>query len=97
MKKLESPYTVNLLDMISDLEKVFVFLIMDFEEKGNLEADISNNPNISDSQIITMFIGVLLGLIFLKENKIIHGNIKPGNILLSSTNSLKLTHCGFNM
>jgi len=50
---------------------------MDLEENGNLEAFISDNPNISDSQIITVFIEVLRGLIYLKENKIIHGDLKP--------------------
>jgi len=50
---------------------------MDLEENGNLETFISDNPNISDSQIITMFIKVLRGLIYLKVNKIIHGDLKP--------------------
>jgi len=77
MKELESPYTVNLLDMLTDFENNYFFLVMNFEENGNLEAFVSNNPNISDSQIITMFIEVLKGLIFLKKNKIIHGNLKP--------------------
>jgi len=63
---------------------------MNFEENGNLENFISDNPHINDSQIITMFINVLRGLIYLKDNKIIHGNLKPQNILLSSSNSPKL-------
>ena len=50
---------------------------MNFEENGNLEKFILDNPNISDSQIITMFIEVLRGLIYLKVNKIIHGDLKP--------------------
>jgi len=77
MKKLESPYTVHLLDMLTDLENNYFFLVMNFEENGNLEAFISDNPNINDSQIITMFIEVLRGLIYLKANKIIHGDLKP--------------------
>jgi len=77
MKKLESPYTVHLLDMLTDLKNNYLFLVMNFEENGNLEAFISHNPNISDSQIITIFIEVLRGLIYLKANKIIHGDLKP--------------------
>jgi len=77
MKKLESPYTVHLLDMMTDLENKYVFLVMNLEENGNLETFISDNPNISDSLIIAMFIGVLRGLKYLKENNIIHGNLKP--------------------
>jgi len=63
---------------------------MNFEENGNLENFISDDPPINDSQIITMFINVLRGLKYLKDNCIIHGNLKPQNILLSSSNSPKL-------
>jgi len=70
---------------------------MKLEENGNLESFIENNPNISDSQIIYMFIEILLGLIFLKANNIIHGDLKPENILLSSTNSPKLADFGLSM
>ena len=50
---------------------------MDLEENGNLETFISDNPNINESQIITMFIEILSGLTYLKVNKIIHGDLKP--------------------
>ena len=77
MKKLKSPYAVHLLDALTDSENNHFFLVMDLEENGNLKDFISNNPNISDSQIITMFIDVVRGLLFLKENKIIHSDLKP--------------------
>lgn len=56
MKKLESPYTVRLLDLISDQDNNYFFLVMNFEENGNLETFIQNNPNLNDHQIITLFI-----------------------------------------
>ena len=96
MKKLESPYTVHLLDMLTDLENNYFFLVMNLEENGNIEEFIENNPNMSDSQIIGMFIQILQGLIYLKENKIIHGDLKPQNILLSSSNSPKLADFGLS-
>jgi len=83
--------------MLADPENNYYFLVMDFEENGNLESFISDHPNISDSQIITMFIEILRGLICLKEKKIIHGDLKPENILLSSTNSPKLADFGLSM
>jgi len=69
---------------------------MDLEENGNLESFILDNPNISDSQVITMFIEILRGLIYLQVNKIIHGDLKPENILLSSSNSPKLADFGLS-
>jgi len=82
--------------MLTDLENNYFFLVTDLEENGNLEAFISDNPNISESQIITLFIEVLRGLIYLKENKIIHGDLKPENILLSTSNSPKLADFGLS-
>jgi len=96
MKKLESPHTVNLLDILTDLENNYFFLVMNFEENGNIEDYIANNPNMNDSQIITIFTQILQGLIYLKENKIIHGDLKPQNILLSSSNALKLADFGLS-
>jgi len=83
--------------MLTDLENNYFFLVTDLEENGNLEAFISDNPNISESQIITLFIEVLRGLIYLKENKIIHGDLKPENILLSTSNSPKLADFGLSV
>ena len=96
MKKLESPYTVHLLDMLTDLENNYFFLVMNLEENGNLDDFLANNPNMNDSQIIGMFIQILQGLIYLKENRIIHGDLKPQNILLSSSNSPKLADFGIS-
>ena len=56
MKKLESPYTVRLLDLLSDLDNNYFFLVMNLEENGNLEDFIQNNQNLNNFQIITLFI-----------------------------------------
>ena len=77
MKKLKSFYTVDLVDMLTDLENNCFFLVTHLEENGNLEAFLSDKPNFINSQIITMFIEVLRGLVFLKANRIIHSNLNP--------------------
>lgn len=96
MKKLQSPYIVGLLDWLSDPENNYFFLVMNYEENGNLEDFISNHPALCDSEIIKIFIDILQGLIYLKENKIIHGDLKPQNILISSNNSPKLADFGLS-
>lgn len=50
---------------------------MEFEPNGNLDTFIENNPNLQDFQVIKMFVDILKALIYLKDNKIIHGDIKP--------------------
>jgi len=37
MKQLESPLTVHLIDMLTDLENNSFFLVMNYEENENLE------------------------------------------------------------
>ena len=50
---------------------------MKFEPNGNLEDFIKKNPNLSDAEIIKIFIDILKALIYLKKKKIIHGDLKP--------------------
>ena len=48
MKKVKSPYIVHLIDVLIDVGINYIFLIMNYEENGNIEDFISNNPDISD-------------------------------------------------
>ena len=77
MNKLESEYTAHLLEMLQQEEKKYFFFVMKFEPNGNLEEFIKKTPNLSDSQIIMMFIDILKSFIYLKGKKIIHGDLKP--------------------
>ena len=47
MKQLQSKYTVKLIDMFSDLENRFFFLVMKYLPNRNLDTFISANPNLS--------------------------------------------------
>jgi len=69
---------------------------MRLEPNGNLEDFIENNPDLSDSQIIKIFLDILKALNYLKDNKIIHSDLKPQNILLSSDNSPILADFGLS-
>ena len=47
MIKLQSTFTVKLIDMFSDLENRLLFLVMEYLPNGNLDTFISANPNLS--------------------------------------------------
>ena len=96
MIQLQSTYTVKLIDMFSNLENRLLFLVMEYFPNGNLDTFISTNPNLSSKQIAKIFIQILRGLIYLKENNIIHGDLKLQNILLSADDSPKLADFGLS-
>jgi serine/threonine protein kinase len=57
---------------------------------------ISKDPECSDVKRMAIFKDILLGLIELHDRRLIHGDLKPGNVLIS-INPLKavLGDCGF--
>ena len=97
MKLLKSEYVVEFLDYLEDKTgtKNF-FIMMKFCENGNLSEFLTKNKNITDEQIIEIFIGILNGLIVLNKNKIIHSDLKPLNILLSAQNKPLIADFGMS-
>jgi len=87
LRQLKSEYVVEFLDCLVDKTGTNCFyMVMQYCEKGNLSEFIKENKDITDEQIIEIFIGILNGLILLNKNKIIHSDLKPENILLSAYN-----------
>ena len=72
-----------------------VFIVMELCQNGDLRAAIkaqkeSGEP-FSEEQLLLWLYQMFKAIVYLHEKKIIHRDIKPGNILLSITKDIKLT------
>ena len=100
----KSKYFAKLIDIFLSEDKNFIFLILKdeginllelIEYNGNEENeedifDYRNIPNI----ICWIIFQILCGLRILHANKLIHQDIKPGNVLISSKSVVKICDFG---
>jgi calcium-dependent protein kinase len=81
LKKLSHPNIVRIFEFY-ETDNYF-YLITEFCKGGELSNYINKNI-LSEAQLCVIFYQVFSGLIYLHENHIIHGDLKPQNILISS-------------
>ena len=80
---ISNPYLVKLLDCFNFSVNFMVF-VMEYCDGGNLENAIYNQYSPLFEKDIKLFLKQInLGLSFLHERKIFHGNLKPTNILFN--------------
>lgn len=88
LKKIEHPKIVKYLDCIQTDE--YLNIVLEFMENGSLDSLIKKFGKINESLCALYVEQVLVGLEFLHENKIIHRDIKGGNILTTKEGEVKL-------
>jgi len=82
---VKSPYVLEYSDILCDEKENQLFFVSEYCPAGNLNRFIEeNNNNLTDLQITQIFTGILKGLLVLRENELIHGDLKPENVLLSA-------------
>ena len=75
-----------------------VYIIMEICPNGDLRAAIkaqkSTNKPFNQGKLLVWFFQILKAVVYLHNEKIIHRDIKPQNILLSASFIIKLTDFG---
>ena len=97
----KSKYFIRLVDIFLSKDQNYIFLILKDEGANLLEVIdyAENNPddfdytNIDD-MIKWIIFQIICGLYILHKNKLIHHDIKPGNILISSNATVKIADFG---
>ena len=97
----KSNYFIKLVDIFLSKDQDYIFLILKDEGANLLELidyAANNQEGFDYTQMEDMIkwiiFQIICGLYILHKNKLIHHDIKPGNILISSTGVVKIADFG---
>ncbi|CAM9851885.1 unnamed protein product, partial [Discosporangium mesarthrocarpum] len=94
MKKLRHPNIVTLWEVIDDPKSQQLYMIQDYVEMGPLLPEGCNVPPLSTRAAREKMLDCLRGLHYLHSHSVVHGDIKPANLLVSSTGTIKIGDFG---
>ncbi|KAK9830087.1 hypothetical protein WJX72_009710 [[Myrmecia] bisecta] len=96
MKRLRHPNIVRLVEVIDDPEGSKLLLVMEYVEGGPLMA----SPAVAEQRCMPevvarkYFRDVIQGLDYLHFNRVVHGDLKPENMLLAADGRVKISDFG---
>jgi len=96
LSKINHPNIIHTYDVIRGKEENMndIFLVLELLP-ADLSKKIDSPDNISPLAIKKVMYGLLCGVNYLHSRKIVHRDIKPGNILIKSENDIRL--CDFGL
>ena len=94
MKKLNHPNIVKLYETIIDDDTENVYLIMEYYARGDFYKFLNKRP-LKEKYALKYLRQIADGMQYLLDNKIVHRDMKPQNILMTQTGTIKITDFGF--
>ncbi len=89
---LEHPNLVNIYDAAQ--ENGFLYMALRFMGGGDLTGQLKREGPLSEPRAIHMFTALLSALHYINTKKLVHLDIKPGNVLLDTDYSPRLGDLG---
>lgn len=90
MKMLCHPNIVNLFEVIDDPEADHFYMVLEYVE-GKWVCEDSGPPCVLEENKARQYLrDVVSGLMYLHSHKIIHGDIKPDNLLVTASGRVKI-------
>lgn len=102
MKKLHHPNVLRLYEVMDDPKMNKLFLVLEYMKYGDLLShQKKKHPNgtgeyLHDRDLHCVFLQVILGLAYLHEQKVVHGDIKPQNLLVGDKDVVKIADFGIS-
>ncbi|GAB0091652.1 calcium/calmodulin-dependent protein kinase kinase 1 [Sergentomyia squamirostris] len=93
LKKLDHPNVVKLIEVLDDPLEDSLYLVFELVQQGEVLSIPTDQP-MSEERCWSVFRDTVLGLEYLHYQKIIHGDIKPGNLLLGEGGRVKIADLG---
>ena len=91
---INHPNIVNVLDVGEDPERNFCYIIMEYVDGGTIRDVLRKTPRLSEVDALIVVESVAEALKAAAEQKIVHRDIKPDNIMLTSRGEVKLADLG---
>lgn len=88
LAQLEHPNIVRIYDLGEEHDQLF--LILHFIDGETLEKRLRTKGKLSEEETVQIFLKVLAGLSHVHRNGLVHRDLKPQNIMLSSEQSVFL-------
>eukprot|EP00826_Nyctotherus_ovalis_P030972 TRINITY_DN2472_c0_g4_i1.p1 TRINITY_DN2472_c0_g4~~TRINITY_DN2472_c0_g4_i1.p1 ORF type:complete len:351 (+),score=102.84 TRINITY_DN2472_c0_g4_i1:209-1261(+) len=103
LRELRSPHVVRYYDRIVDKQKSKIYIVMEYCEGGDMGQLIKkcrrNSEHIAEDIVWKIFMQIALALEACHRRpsgKILHRDLKPGNILLDANTNVKLGDFGLS-
>ncbi|XP_064544389.1 calcium/calmodulin-dependent protein kinase kinase 1 isoform X2 [Drosophila montana] len=93
LKKLDHPNVVKLVEVLDDPMEDSLYMVFELVKKGEVLSIPTEKP-LSEERAWSVFRDCLLGLEYLHYQKIIHADLKPGNLLLTECGHVKIADLG---
>ncbi|XP_062555997.1 calcium/calmodulin-dependent protein kinase kinase 1-like isoform X2 [Armigeres subalbatus] len=93
LKKLDHPNVVKLVEVLDDPLEDSLYLVFELVQHGEILSIPTDCP-LSDERAWNVFRDVILGVEYLHYQRIIHGDLKPANLLMSDSGSVKVADLG---
>lgn len=102
MKKLNHPNVLRLFEVMDDPNVNKLYLVLEYMHQGDLltmqrskSTDGTCMP-MDDNELHCVLLQVLLGLMYLHDQKVVHGDIKPQNLLVGDHGRVKIADFGIS-
>jgi len=91
---INHPNVVNVLDVGEDRERGICWLIMEYVDGGTVRDVLRSVPKLSEVHAVIIAEAVASALAAAAQQKIVHRDIKPDNIMLTRRGEVKLADLG---
>lgn len=94
MTRLKHPNVIKVFDFGFDQSSQINYFTMEYIDGPSFKTILQEQGSFSSTQLVPIFIDLCRALSFIQSRKIIHGDINPKNILLSSQKRVVLMDFG---
>ncbi|KAI5064165.1 hypothetical protein GOP47_0020835, partial [Adiantum capillus-veneris] len=93
-KEMRHKHIVGYIDMDKDEEAGYLYIFLEYVSGGSIQSMLERFGPFSEPLVRVYTRQLLLGLEYLHKNKIVHRDIKGGNVLVDSDGVVKLADFG---